>query len=384
MKCSNVRGGAVLLIGFSVLAALSGQANAGWGHRHGSYGGSSGFYGVGYGSSGAYSSYGSSGGSSGYGSYGASYGSSGAAYGSSGASYGSSGYYGSTGRVTLGERLHAHFAAKQARHAARRASYGSSGYYASSGGYSSSGGSSGYSSYSSTGGSSGYSAASVYSGGSSGSVYSSGVSYGSVGGAVSSGYYGASRSSTPSSTSYASNSSVVSRVDGDAVYLTVAVPTNAKVFVNNKATTSTGRVREFVSRGLKPGSSYKFEIRAELESVDGQVMSESKNLVVQAGAREQIQFAFADQAKPIETAVTLNVPEGAKVYLAGNPTSASGATRTFRTSKLVPGESWDDYEIEVRHGDQVKQKSIRVKAGDQLKLTFAFDDTTEASKLAAR
>ena len=40
---------------------------------------------------------------------------------------------------------------------------------------------------------------------------------------------------------------------------------NAKVFVNGKATTSTGRVREYVSRGLKAGSQYKFEIRAELD-----------------------------------------------------------------------------------------------------------------------
>jgi uncharacterized protein (TIGR03000 family) len=176
---------------------------------------------------------------------------------------------------------------------------------------------------------------------------------------------------------------VVSKVDGDSVYLTVAVPSNARIFVNDKPTTSAGRVREFVSRGLNPGSKYRFQIRAEIESASGQLLTESKTLVVQAGEREQVEFAFADQAQPIETAVTLNVPEDAEVYLAGNPTTAVGTNRTFRTSKLSPGQSWDNYEIQVRVGDQVKNKSIRLKAGDQLQLTFAFDDLAESRDLVA-
>ena len=373
MKLLSVRGGAYLLIG-SLVAGLSAQAHAGWGHRHASVGGSSGVYAVGYGSSGAYSSYGS-GGSSGYGSSGyASY----SSYGSSGASYGSSGYYGSSGRPTLRQRIADHFAAKRAR---RAASHGSSGYYASSGGssgYSSSGGSSGYSvSYASHGSS----------GGSSGTV-----SYGSVGasyGSVGVGHYGSTSRSYSSGNSYVRKSSVAtpstiaSRVDGDAVYLTVAVPSTAKIFVNGKATTSTGSVREYVSRGLKPGSIYKFDIRAELEASDGQIIRDSRKLVVRAGDREQVQFAFAEQAKPIETAVTLNVPEGAQVFLSGNATKATGATRTFRTSKLKSGETWDDYQIEVHHEGQVKSRSVRLAAGDQLRLTFAFDEAT-SDKLASR
>ena len=57
MKLLSVRGGAFLLIG-SVVAGLSAQAHAGWGHRHASVGGSSGVYAVGYGSSGTARFYG--------------------------------------------------------------------------------------------------------------------------------------------------------------------------------------------------------------------------------------------------------------------------------------------------------------------------------------
>ena len=160
------------------------------------------------------------------------------------------------------------------------------------------------------------------------------------------------------------------------------MPSSAKVFVNGRETTSVGSVREFVSRGLEPNKSYRFEIQAEVEGVDGEMLVESKSIVVTAGERQQLDFAFSDQARPIQTAVTLNVPENAQVLLAGNPTKATGTSRTFRTSQLVPGQSWDDYEIEVRVGDEIKRKSIRLIAGDNLQLTFAFDDS--AGKLASR
>jgi uncharacterized protein (TIGR03000 family) len=157
-------------------------------------------------------------------------------------------------------------------------------------------------------------------------------------------------------------SSVASATENDEVFLTV--------------------VRQFVSRGLKPEKSYRFELRAELEATDGETIVESKTVVVTAGTRESIQFAFAGQDKTIQTALILNVPEGAEVELAGQTTTAVGETRTFRTSRLKPGEVWDNYEVQVRLGDEVKQKSIRLIAGDQLRLTFAFDES--ADRLASR
>jgi uncharacterized protein (TIGR03000 family) len=376
---------AIWIVAAAIFAYPS-SLQAGWGILRGgsSGGGSSGDLAGGASSGGYAAAYGSSG-------YAAAYGSSGQAV-----AYGSSGYeaYSSLGGASTGgssggapgllqrmsSRIHAHWEAKHARHAARRASYGSSGFAASSGGssgYASSGGySASYSSYGggSSGGSSGVSYGSV--GHSSGASYgSTGVSYGSAGGA----YYGAS-----SDSDYRAAGSLVanSQTRSDAVYLTVAVPGDAKVFVNGNSTTSTGAVRKFVSHGLKTGKEYRFKVRAELEGLDGQLLTEEKTLVVTAGAQEQVQFAFNDSVSPIETAVTLNLPEGAKVILAGTETKATGESRTFRTSRLKPGESWDDYEIEVHYGDEIKRRAVRLIAGDKLQLTFDFSSSPD--KLALR
>ncbi len=382
MKFNLVGSVAGLLLG-TVVTFSSSDLQAGWGVLHG--GGSSGG-----------GSYGSSpvGASSGGYAVGASSGGYAAAYSSvGGSSGGSSGGPGLLQRMS--SRIHDHMAAKHARHAARRAAYGSSGSYASSGG------STGYYGYASSGGGSsgGYATGySAYSGGSSGGVsygstgYSSGVNYGSTGtsmgygstgtsmgyGSTGSSFYGASTESGFGAASMVSNV----EASGDAVYLTVAVPADAKVFVNGNATSSTGAVRKFVSHGLKSGKDYKFQVRAEMTGSDGQVLSDEKTLVVSAGAQEQVQFAFENSQSTVETAVTLNLPEGAKVLLAGNETKATGLTRTFRTSRLKPGQQWDDYEIEVEYEGQVKRQNVRLIGGDRLQLTFDFASSTDV--IAAR
>lgn len=378
MKYRLLRSATGLLL--ASMFTFSPAAYGGWGHlRGGGSGGGASLGYSGYGSSGYAANYvggGSSGYAAGYGSGGytaAGYGSSGgyAAYGSVGGSTGGSTGGGPGILRRVADRIHNHIAAKHARHATRRVSYGSSG--GNYGNY----GSSGYSSYSSYGG--GYTAShrSYYGGSSGGGA----VSYGSSGGSYGAGsvYYGASSAIPTTAASLVSNT----QVDGDAVFLTVAVPGDAKVFVNGKPTTSTGAVRQFVSRGLEPGKSYRFQLRAELASTDGEVMIEEKSMVVTAGEREQVQFAFAESPRPIETAVTLNVPVGAQVTLAGNTTKATGETRTFRTSHLLPGQVWDDYEVEVKLGDEVKRQTVRLIAGDKLQLTFNFDDQAE-SRLASR
>lgn len=355
---TGILGLAVMAFSLSPLTAEAGWGVLGGGSSGVYAGGSSGAYASG-GSSGAYSAAYASGGSSGYT----------AAY----ASYGSSGHPG------ILARLRAHLAAKHARHAARRAAYASGG---SSGAYAH--GSSGYtyraaygSSGSYTGGSSGRTVR-YSSGGSTGSYATPAVSYGSSGGG--SIFYGVSKQSMGAA------SSLVSNVAGDEVYLTVSVPSEAKVFVNGKQTKSTGAVRQFVSRGLAANKQYRFEIRAEIPSADGETMVEERELMVSAGDAENLAFAFTEYDKPIETALTLSVPEGATVTLAGNETRAVGDQRTYRTSQLKPGQIWDDYEVEVRLGDEVKRQSIRLIAGDRLQLSFNFDEANEmaAGKLASR
>jgi uncharacterized protein (TIGR03000 family) len=362
MKLTTIRSTS-LAICTAVMCLASSTASAGWG----SVGGSSGGY----------------------------------SYGSSGGSTGAVAYYGSTGRApftpirSVLRGIGNHIAAKHERHQMRRAarySYGSSGYstsYGSSGGgYSASYGSSGYStSYGSSGystsyGSSGYSTSYGSTGsvsyGSTGAVsYGSTGSYGASYGSDGSVYHGASNTISDSGMILASNVTA-----DEAVYLTVNVPSTAKVFVNNKPTTSSGSVRQFISRGLQHGKTYKFDVRAEITTADGEVIQEEKSVVVVPGADEHLQFAFEQSSAKIQTALKLNVPEGAKVTLAGNPTKATGTERVYQSSHLKLGESWDDYVVEVELDGKVKRQSIRLIGGDELALTFNFDD--QPGQLAAK
>jgi uncharacterized protein (TIGR03000 family) len=73
--------------------------------------------------------------------------------------------------------------------------------------------------------------------------------------------------------------------------LTIYVPYDAKITVNGLATRSQGSRRQYVSYGLKPGFSYKYEVRAEVVR-DGQLVEDVRTVMLTAGAREMLTFGF--------------------------------------------------------------------------------------------
>ena len=168
----------------------------------------------------------------------------------------------------------------------------------------------------------------------------------------------------------------------DEIQLSVRVPESAKVFVNGNATTSTGELRHFVSRGLDPAQEYRFEIRVE-DSVAGKAVTDSQTIVLAPGNGESLKFDLRPADAAIPTILTLNVPATAKVELAGNGTITQGTERTFRTMELRSGEVWDDYKIVVTVDGTIKEKTIRLIAGDDVEVSFDFD-APAASIIAAR
>ena len=159
---------------------------------------------------------------------------------------------------------------------------------------------------------------------------------------------------------------------GEAL-LSIDVPEDAKVYVNGVATKTTGAHRQYVSRNLIEGSNYTYEIRAVV-SRNGKTIEETKTVNLRAGEDSSLAFDF--QAKT-ETSVIVQVPADAKVTLAGHTTGAKGARRTFTTSALAEGETWEDYTIVVtieRGGRTVTQeRSITLQGGDVQTVAFAFD-----------
>jgi uncharacterized protein (TIGR03000 family) len=315
-----------------------------------------------YGSSGSSASYGSSSSSS-YGSYGSSSSSSYGSYGSSGssASYGSS----SGGRPGLMARWHARKAAKHS--SGSSASYGT---YA----YSSSGSSASYGSVSYYGGSSSSGSSASYGGYAAPSgVYDQGVPV----------EYSA-PVEAPMETQPAPPE--VPTPDAAAA-IRVTLPTDAVVFVNDRPTTSTGGERSYVSRGLVGGRTYAYALRVEFNR-DGEKVVENKTVRLKAGESIDLSFGDGEQiaANAESTDLTLHVPAGAKVTLAGAITKQTGETRTYSTTTLAPGQEWDGYvvrvELEQDGKTLVEEKTLSIVGGESYEFSFDFaQDSTQIASL---
>ena len=84
-------------------------------------------------------------------------------------------------------------------------------------------------------------------------------------------------------------------IQPDAGYLYVSVPVDAKVFVNGRATTSTGADRQYVSRGLDRDQRYAYEVRAEFVR-DGKPVTETKTVQLAGGSMASVGLRFRNQA----------------------------------------------------------------------------------------
>jgi uncharacterized protein (TIGR03000 family) len=164
--------------------------------------------------------------------------------------------------------------------------------------------------------------------------------------------------------------------------IAVNVPADAKVFVNDKATTSTGAAREFISRDLEPGARYSYNVRAEFVR-DGKPVSEVKSVRLTAGQSARLDFTAPSEpeqtAHAVDTRTTLiiRLPADAKLFLAGHETKATGAVREFSTTKLPGGSQWASYAVRAvvdRDGhEEVREANVSLKAGETRELSIDFD-----------
>jgi uncharacterized protein (TIGR03000 family) len=81
--------------------------------------------------------------------------------------------------------------------------------------------------------------------------------------------------------------------------LIVRVPENAKVFIEDKPTQSTGDTRTYVSPPLPPSGEFHYTVRAEIVR-EGQTIAAGKAVTVRAGRPTQVTFdmpAFKPEPK---------------------------------------------------------------------------------------
>jgi uncharacterized protein (TIGR03000 family) len=91
-------------------------------------------------------------------------------------------------------------------------------------------------------------------------------------------------------------------VPAGTAILAVSVPADARVIVNGLVTKSTGQRRQFISTGLKPGMTYKYEVEVRVAR-DGQVLEDTRTVYLTSGAREAL--AFSPGAKPATAVAAL-------------------------------------------------------------------------------
>jgi uncharacterized protein (TIGR03000 family) len=164
--------------------------------------------------------------------------------------------------------------------------------------------------------------------------------------------------------------------------LSVKVPAEAKVFVNDRLTSSVGADREYISRDLQPGAHYNYDVRAEFVR-DGQTVTESKTIQLVAGQTANLDFSFAEAnaqtAANVDTRTTLvvRVPADAKLFLAGQEMKATGPVREFATTKLPSGAQWASYTIRavVEHDgqQQVSEQTVSLQAGESREVSINFE-----------
>lgn len=142
-------------------------------------------------------------------------------------------------------------------------------------------------------------------------------------------------------------------VPADGVMLVVEVPEDAMLLVNGRETNLSGTVRNFVSAGLSDDEQYDYTISMRVTR-GGKVEEQTRTVSVSGGQRHVVAFAAPEipatplpETVAVTTSLTLRVPEGAKVWIEGQPTAKEGAVREFLTSALHAGETWEGYEVKV-------------------------------------
>lgn len=82
-------------------------------------------------------------------------------------------------------------------------------------------------------------------------------------------------------------------VPSNSGIVTIYVPQDAVVYVNDKLTSTTGSSRSFVSFGLTAGNEYDYVIRAEVTR-DGRKYVETKVVTLKAGDQSAVSFSFME------------------------------------------------------------------------------------------
>ena len=146
----------------------------------------------------------------------------------------------------------------------------------------------------------------------------------------------------------------------------VRAPASAKLFAEGQATSLTGTERVFLTPELSGNRDFQYTLKLE----DG-TETTTRQVVVRAGHRTVVDFTTPGEKA--SSAVTVNLPANAKLFVDGVPAMVAGGTKTFRTPELAKGKPFVyEFRAEVEKGGtpEVLSKKVTFNAGEPVTVDF--------------
>jgi uncharacterized protein (TIGR03000 family) len=160
----------------------------------------------------------------------------------------------------------------------------------------------------------------------------------------------------------------------------IRVPADAKLFADGQATQLTGPERVFLTPDLSTGRDFQYSLKVEY-AANGETKSDTKQVTVRAGHRTVVEFT-ALAAEKATSAVTVTLPERAKLFLDGVEAATTGGKHTFQTPELPKGKPFVyEFRADVEKNGQTETLTQKVtfNAGEPVAVDFTDSAATRTA-----
>jgi uncharacterized protein (TIGR03000 family) len=154
----------------------------------------------------------------------------------------------------------------------------------------------------------------------------------------------------------------------------VQVPDGARLYVQGQKVAVTKDNNSFVTPMLDAGARYAYTMRVEAD-VDGQTVSETKQVMVEAGSSVEVNFNQALVETPTDRArLVVKLPKNANLFVDGVKLEGNQPVRSFNTPTLEQGTEYV-YTIKAelnRDGKAISDsKQVHIRAGKKFEVDFS-------------
>jgi uncharacterized protein (TIGR03000 family) len=163
----------------------------------------------------------------------------------------------------------------------------------------------------------------------------------------------------------------------------VQLPVDAKLYANDHLTTLTSGERDFTTPAIERGRDYQYAMKIEYVR-DGKTITDTKVVKVRAGGVSLVEFADQGKTDLVASTVTVNLPQGAKLFVENQLREFPDGAKEFKTPQLQKGSEYAyNFRAELTKDGKNHTQAQRVvfKAGEPVNVDFRDMDTaTTASR----